>query len=133
VETLEARSLTAICGLRSHIILPFSRRRLVEYSVHADAAVGRGGRCDLCRRELLLRPGGSALFSLGKWQVRQLAERFPQSGAVLSRLLAEPHDVLATIVLGNTIANAAMVAIVLELPVVFRFSYDQNGSQLPQT
>ncbi len=56
----------------------------------------------------------SALFSLGKWQVRQLAERFPQSGAVLSRLLAEPHDLLATILLGNTIANAAMVAIVLE-------------------
>ena len=129
---MEARSLTAICGLRSHIILPFSRRRLVEYSDHADAAVGRGGRCDLCRRELLLRPGGSALFSLGKWQVRQLAERFPQSGAVLSRLLAEPHDVLATIVLGNTIANAAMVAIVLEWPVVFRFHRTRTDPSSPK-
>ena len=56
----------------------------------------------------------SALFSLGKWQARQLAER-SQSGAVVSRLLTEPEDLLATIVLGNTVANAAMVAIVLWL------------------
>jgi len=54
----------------------------------------------------------SALFSLGKWQARQLAERSPVGGAV-ARLLNEPQDLLATIVLGNTFANAMIVAIAL--------------------
>jgi len=57
----------------------------------------------------------SALFSLGKWQTRQLAERSHQTGGVVARLLAEPQDLLATIVLGNTVANAAIVAIPLWL------------------
>jgi len=57
----------------------------------------------------------SALFSLGKWQTRQLAERSLPAGGVVARLLAEPQDLLATIVLGNTFANAAIVAIPLWL------------------
>ena len=52
----------------------------------------------------------SALFSLGKWQTRQIAETSPRIGPIVSRLLAEPHDLLATIVLGNTFANAGIVA-----------------------
>src|SRR5581483_825611 len=55
----------------------------------------------------------SALFSLGKWQVRQLSERSPVAGGLLARLLAEPQHLLATIVLGNTVANASMLAITL--------------------
>jgi putative hemolysin len=58
----------------------------------------------------------SALFTLGKWQVRQLAEKSPK-GATIERLLAEPQDVLATIVLGNTMANGAMVASILWVAV----------------
>jgi putative hemolysin len=57
----------------------------------------------------------SALFSLAKWQVRQLPERYPAPGALIARLLAQPQDLLATIVLGNTLANAAMVALTLWL------------------
>jgi len=57
----------------------------------------------------------TALFALGKWQVQQLCERSPARGAVLTRLLEEPHDLLATIVLGNTFANAGLVAIGLGL------------------
>ncbi len=57
----------------------------------------------------------SALFSLGKWQARQLVERSPQTGGRVGRLLAEPQDLLATIVLGNTFANAVIVAIPLWL------------------
>jgi CBS domain containing-hemolysin-like protein len=57
----------------------------------------------------------SALFSLGKWQTHQLAERWPQAGGVVARLLAEPQDLLATIVLGNTFANGVIVAIPLWL------------------
>ncbi len=53
----------------------------------------------------------TALFSLSKWQVRQSAERDPHVGAVVARLLSEPQDVLATMVLGNTFAGAAMVSV----------------------
>lgn len=55
----------------------------------------------------------SALFSLGKWQVRQLAERAPGAGGAVQKLLGEPQHLLATIVLGNTMANAFIVAIAL--------------------
>src|SRR2546427_5802044 len=55
----------------------------------------------------------SALFSLGTWQTRQLAKRSPETGGLVARLLAEPQDLLATIVLGNTFTNAAIVAIPL--------------------
>ena len=55
----------------------------------------------------------SALFSLGTWQTRQLAKRSPETGGLVARLLAEPQVLLATIVLGNTFANAAIVAIPL--------------------
>jgi CBS domain containing-hemolysin-like protein len=55
----------------------------------------------------------TALFSLGKWQARQLAERDPQAGGMVLRLLAEPQDLLATMVLGNTFANAAVLATAL--------------------
>jgi putative hemolysin len=52
----------------------------------------------------------TSLFSLSKWQTRQLAERNPRAGAIVVRLLAEPQDLLATMVLGNTFASAAMLA-----------------------
>lgn len=55
----------------------------------------------------------TALFSLSKWQARQLAARDERRGGVLLRLLGEPQDVLATMVFGNTVATAALVAIVL--------------------
>ena len=52
----------------------------------------------------------TALFSLSQWQVRQLAEHDPRRGGIVARLLAEPQDLLATMVLGNTFAGAAMLA-----------------------
>ena len=52
----------------------------------------------------------TALFSLGKWQVRQLAERQRHLGSIVLHLLTEPQDLLATMVLGNTFASAAMLA-----------------------
>lgn len=55
----------------------------------------------------------TSLFSLSKWQVRQLAERGGPAGSVVSRLLAQPQDLLATMVLGNTFASAAMLAVAL--------------------
>ena len=57
----------------------------------------------------------TALFSLTKWQVGQLAEKHPQRGKIVAQFLARPEDLLATLVLGNTFANAAMLAVVLRL------------------
>jgi CBS domain containing-hemolysin-like protein len=53
----------------------------------------------------------SALFALGRWRARRLAER--PGGAGVLRLLEQPEELLATIVLGNTLANAAVVALAL--------------------
>jgi len=55
----------------------------------------------------------TALFSLSKWQARQLAEQQPRAGAIVNRLLGQPEDLLATMVLGNTFASAAMLAVAL--------------------
>jgi CBS domain containing-hemolysin-like protein len=59
----------------------------------------------------------TSLFSLGKWQLRQLEERSPARGKIIVRLLAEPQDLLATLVLGNSFANAGIVAVALLLAV----------------
>jgi CBS domain containing-hemolysin-like protein len=42
----------------------------------------------------------TALFSLSKWQVRQLAERQPHLGGIVTRLLGSPQDLIASIALG---------------------------------
>jgi putative hemolysin len=57
----------------------------------------------------------TALFSLGKWQVAQLAEKNPRAGEVVAVLLEHPQDLLATLALGNTFANAAMLAVALRM------------------
>jgi putative hemolysin len=55
----------------------------------------------------------TSLFSLGKWQLRQLQEQSPARGKIISRLLAEPQDLLAMLVLGNSFANAGIVGVAL--------------------
>lgn len=55
----------------------------------------------------------TALFSLPKWQARQLTEQNPRIGGILSQLLAAPQDLLAAMVLGNTFATAAILTIAL--------------------
>ena len=61
----------------------------------------------------------SALFSLGKWRVQQFAAREPQRWDLVERLLLAPQDLLATIVLGNTLANGAMIAMALAMALFF--------------
>jgi putative hemolysin len=51
----------------------------------------------------------TALFSLGQWRLRQLNQADPRRGPIVSRLLAQPEDVLSAIVLGNTLSNAFVV------------------------
>jgi putative hemolysin len=57
----------------------------------------------------------SALFSLGKWRVQDLADRRGGAARRVLALLQNPQDVLAAIVLGSTFANAGLVAWVLWL------------------
>lgn len=57
----------------------------------------------------------TALFSLSTWQVKHLAERNSGAGRVVAELLERPHDLLATIALGNTFANAAILATALRM------------------
>jgi CBS domain containing-hemolysin-like protein len=57
----------------------------------------------------------TSLFSLGKWQLRQLEARSPALAKIIARLLSEPQDLLATLALGNSFANAGIVAVVLFL------------------
>ena len=60
----------------------------------------------------------TSLFSLGRWQLRQLQERAPGPGKIISRLLAEPQDLLAMLVLGNSFANAGIVGVALWVSLV---------------
>ena len=53
----------------------------------------------------------SALFALGKWRAKQIAQQ--PGGATVLRLLEQPSELLATIVLGNTAANGAIVGLAL--------------------
>src|ERR1043165_9956157 len=55
----------------------------------------------------------TSLFSLSKWQAQQLADREKRAGSIVLRLLGEAQDLLATMVLGNTFATAAMLATAL--------------------
>jgi putative hemolysin len=53
----------------------------------------------------------TSLFSLGKWQLRQLRARSPTRGRLVVSLLSKPQDLLAALALGNSFANAGIVAI----------------------
>jgi CBS domain containing-hemolysin-like protein len=57
----------------------------------------------------------TALFSLSNWQVAQLAEKNSRAGKIVSELLERPQDLLATLALGNTFANAAILAAALRM------------------
>jgi CBS domain containing-hemolysin-like protein len=65
----------------------------------------------------------TSLFSLSKWQARQLAEREPGAGGLVLKLLAEPQDLLATMVLGNTFASAVMLATSLWMAMAGHWPY----------
>lgn len=52
----------------------------------------------------------TSLLTLSKRQVRKLSECGARGGQRVARLLDRPRDLLATIVLGNTVANAGLVS-----------------------
>ena len=65
----------------------------------------------------------TALFSLSKWQVSQLVEKKSRSGKVVSELLQRPHDLQAVLALGNTFANAAILALALRMVFDARWGF----------
>jgi len=93
--------------------LSFAFARLFPHPFHMDAAA-------IAAVVVILISAGASFFfalaepspfSLGKWQMRHLTDREPRFGRIISQLLADPQDLLATMVLGNTFATAAMLAI----------------------
>jgi CBS domain containing-hemolysin-like protein len=57
----------------------------------------------------------TALFSLSQWQVQHLVEKNSRAGKIVFQLLKRPHDLQATLALGNTFANAAILAAALQM------------------
>lgn len=51
----------------------------------------------------------SALFALGKWRAQHLGD--DAGGRKIAALFARPEDLLATLALGNTVANAALIGL----------------------
>lgn len=62
----------------------------------------------------------SALFSLGRWRAGQMADQ--PAGQRVLRLLEKPSELLATIALGNTMANGALVSLSLWPALTGRWS-----------
>lgn len=59
----------------------------------------------------------SALFSLGRWRARRLAELDERRGPVVVGLLERSSDLLSTLVLGNAAANLMLVVLGMSLAV----------------
>ena len=68
----------------------------------------------------------SALLSLGQRRARELQERRVRNADVVIKLAEKPQEVLATIVLGNTFANALIVATV----VLYALGAESNWNTL---
>ena len=65
----------------------------------------------------------TSLFSLSQRQVAQLVERKSRAGRIVFELLAFPQDLQATLALGNTFANAAILAAALRMVFNSRWAF----------
>lgn len=70
----------------------------------------------------------SALFSLSKWHMQRLKEQSPVEADRISLIFKQPHEALATVVLGNMFFNSAIWA--TGLWMVLKGIW-QAGSTLP--
>jgi CBS domain containing-hemolysin-like protein len=57
----------------------------------------------------------TALLTLGKWRLRQITAHQPERGVFIRKLLAAPHDLLATMTFLNTVAHAVIIATALAI------------------
>ena len=66
----------------------------------------------LCILSAFFSASESALFSLTRYQTRNLQQEHPVTGKIIAELLAHPKRTLVTILLGNTVANLALSALI---------------------
>jgi len=76
---------------------------------------GRGGDSGFRGASFFFALAETRSFPSANGQVAQLAEKKPRAGKVVAALLEHPQDLLATLALGNTFANAAMLAVALRM------------------
>ncbi len=60
----------------------------------------------------------TAVFTLSQWQLRQMGSSGGARGARVQRLMLAPQDLLATLVLWNTVAHAGLVLVAVRLILV---------------
>jgi putative hemolysin len=53
----------------------------------------------------------TTLFSLSKLQLRRLRQQSPDAGRLIAELLEQPHRLLSTILMGNTIINISVAVL----------------------
>ncbi len=63
--------------------------------------------CQLLILSAFFSGSETSLFALSKLQVRRLRQQHARQGEVIYHLLERPHQVLSTILLGNTLVNIA--------------------------
>src|SRR6185503_18263625 len=74
-------------------------------------AVGGGEDYELMLISALLSGAEAAYFSLGRTRLRELAEQQGQTPGPLAPLLAQPHDLLVTLLVGITVVNIGASAL----------------------
>jgi len=97
------------------------RRRADRSCLGKGAGPGHNGRVDDAVVWCLVMAGlggaasfffalaETAVFSLSQWQARRLAVTDPVRGRLLGECLRQPEALLATMVLGNTLANGVLL------------------------
>jgi putative hemolysin len=101
-------------------ILPFSRRP--DAPISADMAFAFTVLAIFAGASFFFALAETALFALGKWQVRLLDQDGSRTGKMIAGLLGRSQDLLATIVLGNAFANAAIVAVTFWMTITHGWS-----------
>lgn len=77
------------------------------------------GLCILLLLSAFFSGSEIALFSVNKVRIRKLAEEGLSRAVTLNRLLERPNRLLATILVGNNLANVGVAAIVTSLAITF--------------
>jgi CBS domain containing-hemolysin-like protein len=60
-----------------------------------------------------------ALFSVNKVRIRKLAEEGLAKAEILNRILERPNRLLATILVGNNLANVGIASIITSIAIIF--------------
>lgn len=70
----------------------------------------------------------AALFSLGPLRRRRLRQQHPHRAALIDRLLHDPHRLLGTILIGNTVVNVAAAVVGYDLARRLRLPHPEASA-----